>query len=619
MNRTRSFGQIDLAASALQRASELQRIGDLPAAIAAYEAILIKHPKHPEAHRLLAVAALASGDAKRAVHHAQRAVRIAPDVAITHQTLGEALAEAGDGKSASLELQTSLRIGPKSPSVMAYLGSLLTQLGDFVGAERWLDEALRLQSDLPAALFHKSALARETHKIALAAAFMERFLATGASPSVAWSNLGTLRLDLGDPARAVAAYRRAIELDPEARAAQSDLLHALLFVDGLAPESVFAEHVAIGERMVAAGRPAPARRIDRSPGTGARPLRIGYVSPDLRQHPVALFFEPILRHHDRARVHVTCYSDASKTDETTLRLRALSDAWCDSSELDDAALIARVADDRIDVLVDLAVHSGYNRQRVFASRAAPLQASWLGYAATTGLRAMDLRLTESLHTERLARLPKILWSYAPPTAAPSITEKSSNSSANVRFLSLSRLAKINDRVLDAWCEILRAVPGSTVTLQAAPFAEATTRDTWLARFRAREIDPTRVELRASAPMREYLRAMSDGDVALDTFPFCGGTTTCNALWMGCPVVTLAESVPWSRVSASVLTSIGLASHVAHSVPEYVAKSIALAHDVEGRAELRRTLRDRMTSSPLMDAVSVARAVEDAFEAASVGR
>jgi predicted O-linked N-acetylglucosamine transferase (SPINDLY family) len=607
--------------AALQRAAELHRRGDLAGALPLYEAVLRDHPAHAEGCRLMSLALRAAGQAEAARGLAQRAIDAAPRSPLAHAALGEALAALGRDDEAVAALRASLALG-QDVGVMAFLGNLLLERHELEEAERWLDEALKRQPRHAPALFYLATLAAQTSRPVYAQQLLERFLQTGHQPAVAFNNLGKVLQDQGLVDRAIEAYRHAVSLDPNAHDAYGNLLHALLLSDRYEPKQVFEEHVRRGLWLFSQVSATPRART----AADDRPLRVGYLSPDFREHPVARFVEPLLRHHDAARVHVTCYHDSAIDDAVTRRLRSLPSAWRDVSSMNDEALVRTIVEDGIDILVDLAVNSGGNRQAVFARRAAPLQISYLGYAATTGLPTMDYRLTdatvdppgqtEKLHTERLLRLPDVIWCYQPPAEAPDIVlDSREGGDAPIRFGSPSRLAKICDRAIDAWCEILRAVPGSRLRLQAGALGEATVRDAWAQRFATREIDPSRLELCAATPTREYLASFNEVDVALDTFPFCGGTTSCNALWMGCPVITLAETPPWSRVSASVLGALGLSRFVARTVDEYVAKAVALANAPAERAELRRTLRVRFAESPLTDAPRFARAVEAAYRLA----
>lgn len=607
---------------ALRRASQLHRAGDVAGASAMYEAVLRERPAHADACRLASLAARQLGAVERAVELAQRGVSAAPRAPMQHAALAEALADAGRPRDAIAALQAALRLAPDAVPMMAMLGRLLLEEGELVEAERWLEEALRRQPAFPPALFYLATVAVRRDAPARAAGLLERAIATGVATASAYTNLGSALLRQGEIERGVEAHRRAVAIDPDDQVAWSNLLFALLASDRASPGEVFEEHVRRGlalARSVGGHASAPPAS---APDLTGRALRVGYVSPDLREHPVALFLEPVLRHHDPSRVHVTCYSDAEAPDQVTERLRPLAQVFRDVAGLDDDALAAQIAEDRIDVLVDLAVNSGGNRQALFARRAARVQISWLGYAATTGLPTMDFRLTdatvdppgttEKLHTERLLRLPEVLWCYEPPAEAAAIERAARPAGAPPRLVSASRLAKISERTVESWCELLRALPDATLVVQTHALAEPAARDAFARRFSRRGVDPARLELRPGTSMREYLELLSACDLALDTFPFSGGTTACNALWMGCPVVTLAEVAPWSRVTASVLGAVGLSSLVARTPGEYVELAASLARDRERLGELHRTLRGRLAASPLTDAPRFTRALEDAL-------
>jgi predicted O-linked N-acetylglucosamine transferase (SPINDLY family) len=363
---------------------------------------------------------------------------------------------------------------------------------------------------------------------------------------------------------------------------------------------------------------APPHENDRSP---SRRLKVGYVSPDFRQHTIARLIAPILAHHDRALFDVFCYSAGTNTDTTTARLRGMCENWHDISRTTDADAAALIRDHCIDVLVDLAGHMDKNRLGLFARKPAPVQIQ-LGYAATTGLRAIDARVSDShsdppgaevQYTERLLRMPACAWCYEPDPDAPDAGPSPALASDHVTFSCLNRPDKFSDAALDCWAEVIDRVPQSRLVLLAGPAGPS---NSWLReRFLSRGISESRILLAPRLARHDYLRLMATTDIALDSFPYNGDTTTCDAFWMGVPVVTLAGDSFLSRRGISLLKAVGLDELICASPQEYVDCAVQLASDPMRLARIRRELRERMMRSPLCDGASYARELEREFRQA----
>ena len=301
-------------------------------------------------------------------------------------------------------------------------------------------------------------------------------------------------------------------------------------------------------------------------------------------------------------------------------MRAATDVWRPTLGLTDAEAAALVRQDRIDILIDLAMHTRHNRLLMFARKPAPVQATYLAYSGTTGLRAMDYRLTdpyldppgsdESLFSEKTLRLPHTFWCYQPPVHAPPVAPIPSLAAGHITFGSLNQFAKVTRYALAAWREILMRVPHSRLILYAA---EGAHRRHVKDQFAAAGVDPTRVEFLNRVSTAQYFAQYNRIDVALDTFPYPGGTTTCDALWMGVPVVALPGATPISRGGLSVLANVGLPELAVNSIESYIDTAVALAHSSQRLAELRASMRARMLASPLMNAPQFARDVEAAYQ------
>ncbi len=436
----------------------------------------------------------------------------------------------------------------------------------------------------------------------------------------AYLGMGSVLVDLWSIDEAVAAYSRALELVPRSGTIFSALLfhsHYLLPAD---PRRMFDLHRRYGEMM----RERSPHRHDQfalAPDPERR-LRIGYVSPNFSRHSVGYFVEPVIRCHDRERYEVYCYYTHRLSDETTERMRRLADGWRDIADATDDAVEKMIRDDKIDILIDLAGHSKGNRLDVFARKPAPIQMTWLGYPDTTGLDAVDFRITDYIvdpepdakhrHTERLLNIDGGFLCYQPPQDSPPVSERDSSASGIV-FSSFNNVAKLNEPTIRTWVKILAAVPGSRIVMKAASLSYPDTVDRVLDCFERNGIDPARVELRGwIKDRREHLALYANIDIALDTFPYNGTTTTCEALWMGVPVISCAGDVHMSRVGAMILGCVGLNDFIARSAEEYADMAIALARDDVRRRLLRAGLRNKLLASPLLDHEAFTRKLERHF-------
>ena len=421
----------------------------------------------------------------------------------------------------------------------------------------------------------------------------------------------------------IAAFSDAMTLVPHADAPRSEYLMFLHFATHPDARRLLEAHREYGE---IAARDVAARESF-EPGNAPDPerrLRIGYVSGNLYRHSVGYFIEPVIAHHDRTRYESYCYHTQAWSDDTTERIARAAHAWRQVAGDDDDTLARRIRDDRIDVLVDLSGHTRANRLRVFARRAAPVQMTWLGYPDTTGVAAVDYRITDAiadpspagdaLHTERLLRLPTPFLTYQPPADGPAVAPRDAGN--EVVFACFNLLIKVNERSIGVWARILEGVPGSRIVLKSAMLGNEEAARRVRDAFAARGIDPRRVELKTWAPDRAaHLAAYNDVDIALDSFPYNGTTTTCEALWMGVPVVTLTGEMHMSRVGAVLLGAAGLADLVASDEDAYVRTAVGLARDANRRRDLRAGLRDRLATSRLLDHAGFTRNFEEALRQA----
>ncbi|QWV93635.1 tetratricopeptide repeat protein [Geomonas oryzisoli] len=540
-------------------------------------------PQWSEAHGNHGFALARLGRMEEAAQALEEACRLAPDNAGLRNNLGLALSALGRGEEARDSFLAAIRLDPRYPDPHSNLGILLERFGNGGAAIRSLREALRLRPNYP-----------EAHH-----------------------NLANVLKSQGRHREALEHYRAALRLAPDNAEVHSSLLFALLYQAGSAEVTVFAEHAAFG-----AAHRFPPRRHDNAPEPD-RVVHVGYVSADFREHAVARFIEPVLAHHDRERFRVFCYSNVSVPDGKSARLAARCDRFVSIAGLPDDAVDRLIAEDGIDILVDLSGHSAGNRLPLFARKPAPVQITWIGYPFSTGLTTMDYRIsdavcdppgaTERYHSEELIRLPGTFSCFAPPEEAPAVADLPCLAAGRVTFGSFNNPAKITPETVALWADVLRAVPGSRLLLKGYSFACPETRQHLLDAFAERGIAPERLELTGNTPSyRDHLALYGRVDLALDTFPYNGTTTTCEALWMGVPVLTLSGTTHRSRVGASLLHALGLDALAVQEAGAFVAGAAALAQDRARLGELRQTLRDRMAASPLTDGAGFTRTLEAAL-------
>ena len=457
-------------------------------------------------------------------------------------------------------------------------------------------------------------------KLTEAIALYRALLASGAEHAIVHNNLANCLSRLGRATEAIPHYLRVAALEPEAVHARVSALGALNFDPDATPEEVLEAHRAWGREITACAPRRAQRPRDRDP---RRRLRVGYVSPDLKHHPVSYLFAPALAHHDHRRFEIFCYDNLVAPDAVTVRLEACSDAWREVAGLSDEAFCDQVELDAIDILVDLAGHTTHTRLAAFALKPAPVQVSWLGYFNTTGLPAMDYFITdahssppgqERWFVERLVRLPHTRFPYEPPAYSPAVAPLPALREGRVTFGCFNNLSKTNDRVLALWARVLDAVPGSRLEIIAVGLHDAGNVGHVRARFAAHGIAGERLELRAFLPHAELLAAYGGIDVALDPFPFAGGMTSLEALWMGVPVITLDSPVLAGRQTLCFLRNLDLDALIAEDEDRYVGIARELSRDLDALAALRASLRPRMQASPLLDAARFTRELEDAYEA-----
>lgn len=613
----------------------LSQTGDLEGAESHAQTALDNQPDDPITMAYLGSILMAKDRIEDAVAAFRRAVDLRPGDAILLNEYGNALAAAGETEQAVAALRDAVAVRSDLPEIHNNLGNVLRSAGQADEAADCYRKALTLRPVYPEALNNLGVVLQEQGNVDKAIEALEQSIALDPANALVHTHLGAALAAQGRLTEADVAHREAIRCDPELAAAYNNLGIALkdqglfadareayaksLILDPDAPEvhsnlamcfsydpSVDGETLLDAHKRWAARHERPdAVKPDR-PLDPDRVLRVGYVSPDLWTHSVAYFIEPVLEHFNRKKFHVTCYADVDAPDETTERLRDHADRWHATAGLSDDELYELIRSDGIDILVDLAGHTSNNRLPVFGRRAAPVQLTWIGYPATTGLAQMDYRITDDwadppgatdrYHSETLLRLPNGFLCYAAPhqVSMPSVDRNA----RPLTFGSFNNLSKVTDDVIALWSEVLNEVPDARMLIKSRQLADDGVRARILRVFARHGIPEDRLDLRSRVASRDdHLALYGEVDVALDTFPYNGTTTTCEALWMGVPVVSLSGDLHAGRVGASLLHQCALDDWVAETPEAYVSLALAVAANLPER----RILREWVAESGLVDA------------------
>ena len=594
----------------------LQAQGDLDGAAAAYREAIRLQPDHVDAHDNLGNILQAQGRRNEAIAAYREALRLKPDFAEAHYNLGNAMRDAGELKQGMVEYQTAIKLAPAYADAWNNLGGVLETAGRFDEAVAAYREALRLKPNEPRFLNNLGSAFLEKDLPDEAIRLFKEALRADPRAAAAYNNLGNAHKDEGQIEQALESYRQAVALAPEAAEMHSNVVYSLLFHP--ASDSAVILEAALQWNRQHAFRSAEGAILHENDSVSERKLRIGYVSPDFREHVVGCNILPLLREHDRERFEVFCYSNVACPDAVTSQITSFV-SWRNIVGMSDADAAARIRADRIDLLVDLTLHMARNRLPLFTRKPAPVQATYLGYCGTTGVEAIDYRLSDpyldppesdvGCYSERTIRLPDSYWCYEPigptppPSPVPCIT------AGHVTFGCLNNYAKVSPPALDLWLELLRAVPGSRLLLHAPP---GSCRCAVHERAALLGISADRIEFAGIQSWTSYLETLQRIDVALDPFPYGGGITTCDALWMGVPVITLRGQTAVGRGGLSILSNLGLSEWVAETPARYAELAQALANDSPALTRFRSTLRDRMSDSPLRDFQGHARAIEAAY-------
>lgn len=575
-------------------------------------------PDHTEAHENLANVLNEQGKGEEALFHLRRVVELKPDSGDARFNLTNTLRKLGKLTEAVDEYEKAIALGFSSADLYCLLGVTYQQMGKFEAAIDSFGHAVELNPDFAEAHFALGSVRKRINQFGAASDNYRRAISTKPEWFEAHDALGFTLKSQGLYSDALKSMREALAIRPDAEC-HSGLIHTLNCHPEYGPAELFEEARRWNDLYVnSLQMPRFSYNLDRIP---ERRLKIGYLSPDFKRHPVGYFFHPVFVEHNREEFELIAYSSVEAPDDLTALCAKKADRWCDVVNLDDETLAEMVNEDGVDILIDLAGHTYGNRLLTLARRPAPIQLCGGGHIGTSGVAGVDYLISDWFHTpagsdefysEKLLRLPHGYVCYEPPDSAPAVGNLPSRERDYVTFGCYNNLWKLTPQVVDLWAEILREVPNSRIRLQAVAFAEDITRSRVHALFESHGIERSRVELVGPVTHPVLLGNYGLLDIALDPFPYSGGLTTCEALWMGVPVITLSGETFASRHSTSHLSNVGLEGFITKTREEYISVATGLARDLDYLESIRVALRDRMAASPLCDFAGYTRNLEAAF-------
>jgi predicted O-linked N-acetylglucosamine transferase (SPINDLY family) len=591
--------------------------GQFDEAIAACRQAIRLKPGFAEAHYNLGNALKDKEQFSEAIASYRQAIRVQPDYAEAHGNLGIVLAEVGQLEEAIASYRQAIRLRPGLAEAHYNMGITLQNKGRFDEAIAAYRQAIRLKPDYAEAHNNLGNALMDVGQLEEAIASYRQAIRLKPDYAEAHSNLGNALKDMGQLDEAIASYRRAARLKPDYAVPHSNLIYGLHFHPAYDARMIYEEHQRWNHQFADPLRTSVQPHVnDRNPD---RRLRIGYVSPDFREHCQSFFTIPLLSNHDREAFEIFCYAHVLRPDAVTERIRGYAQVWRSILRMTDAEAARNIREDRIDILIDLTMHMARGRPLIFVRKPAPVQAAWLAYPGTTGLDAIDYRLTDpyldppglndQFYSETSIRLPDSFWCYDPLATQVPVNALPAQTHGHITIGCLNNFCKVTEPVLRLWAQVLKTVPRSRFIMLCP---EGSRRQPLLDLLQREGISPDRIELVARRPRLQYLDLFHRIDVGLDSFPYNGHTTNLDSFWMGVPVITLVGQTVVGRAGLSQLTNLGLPELIAQTPEQYVQIAAESAGDLPRLAELRRTLRGRMQASPLMDGPRFARNIEAAY-------
>jgi len=572
---------------------------------------------------LTANQALAQNNLQKAGELYDQVLQLDPSNVDALEQLGLTLSKLGRASNAIALLERAINIDPKRVRSMYMLACLIGGTERDVEAISLYKKVIKANPGLIEAYNNLGVIYKNNEQFELAIECFRAVVKADPKSGYALSNLGNVLKDAGHMEKAVDILTRAVEAEPTLTSAYSNLLVSLNYLEKLPLEEAYKKHLCWQDYLPKNLQPS---RFEFSKRLTDKPkLRIGYVSPDLHNHSVGYFIDSVFSHYDRERYEVYAYYNNTRQDAVQKRFSGLVDHWIAVENKGDIELADQIHADQIDILVDLAGHTANNRLAVFFQKPAPVQVTWLGYPNTTGLSQIDFRISDDIADpagssddftiESLYRLDTGFLCYTPLELASDVGQLPSLSTANITFGSFNNLVKISDLVIKTWSQILNKVPGSRLLLKSRQLGNAMTRNALIEKFGVHGIESSRLSLHAMLPARQdHMDLYDQIDIALDTFPYNGTTTTCEAMWMGVPTLTLCGDRHASRVGSSLMHRVGLNEFIASSTEDYIHKAVALTKNTAALSDLRGNLRQRMKDSPLCQPLEFCQALERGYRA-----
>jgi len=592
----------------IQIALEYINSGNLKLAEKALVEILEIHPDNATALSVLGIVYYYLNNYDSAILYSKKALHSNPTNAYIYYNLGNAFREKKQFEEAISCYQKALQHNPNLVESYINLGIIFYDKGNFEESKNYFEKALQFNPTNPIAYLGLAATLFEIKQFHEAINYYKKFLHLFPNNADVYNNIGLILMAQGKLNEAEKNYRHALQLKPDELRPYFNILMMMNYNSEYTAKKIFSEHVQFAKRFAEPLYPAIYCYTNKHDLT--RRLKVGYVSPDFRRHPVASFIEPVIKAHSRKHFEVYCYSNNKIYDKVTERIQGYADNWrCISGIIDEEAE-ELVRTDEIDILVDLAGYTADNRILLFARKPAPIQVSWIGYLTTTGLCTIDYKIvdsytnpegmTEQFHTEELIRLPETFLCYLPDKDSPKVENLPALLAGHITFGSFNNFTKVTPEVFTLWSKVLNELPDSRLIMKGKSFFDKTTCQYAINMFIERGVAPERITLLSSDPSPKHLASYNQVDIGLDTFPFNGAATTCEALWMGVPVITLAGTAYHSRTGVSLLSNIGLPELVAKTQDEYIEIAIHLATDIGKLQYFRKNLRNIMAQLPLCD-------------------
>ena len=592
----------------------------LDLAITAFQKVISLKPNFADAYFNMGVALNDQGKMEEAIKAYNKAISLKPNYADAYYNMADILKDQGKLNKAIEAYNKALSIKPDFTEAYNNLGNALKDQGKLDKAVEAFNKAILLKPNYSEVYYNMANSLKDQGKLDKAIEAFNKSISLKPDFVQAHNNLGSTLQEKGRLDEAEASYNNAIALQPDYNVAYSNKNLCLNYSSLWSPLFIFQQHLEFEKQFGGLEVRTPlSLPVKKQPGDK---LRVGYVSGDLNKHSVAYFFEPLLQHHNVKVVETFCYYNDKKIDEITDRLITTSNNWHSIFGVSDTDVVNLIKNDKIDILVDLSGHTDKNKLLVFAQKPAPIQVTWLGYPNTTGLSAIDYRLTDIIadpigeaddfHSETLLRLPNGFQCYKGDQTVIADVNLPQKSNGYITFGSFNNLSKVSPEIIKLWSKILQSVPNSQLILKGSLLNHDTTR--YIKLFNKEGISEDQIKLYGRLPNKgDHLKLYNAIDIGLDPFPFNGATTTCEALWMGVPVITLLGDRHVGRVGASILTNVGLTDFIAQDIDDYVELAIKMAGNIEYLEKTRQGLREQMESSPLCNGKSFACDIENAYQ------